>query len=1122
MTNYFWLTGKSGIWSNGGNWIGGVAPKNGANTAVTIAAAGTYTVTINAAYSIGTLTLNAAGATLSIGHADSLTVATPSNLTAGTIAGAGKLTLGGIGNTLANTRIAGTMDVVIAGSASVRYLTVGGAATVENKATVNEENRVTLGDNPGLVASFLNDTTGTYILEGSAGIKLGGSAASHFDNAGTLIKAGGSGTSLIAVDVNDTGSIIVTNGGLAFTGENSTFSGGFEGPGTIAFQGGNQSLNSGARLEVYVVSMSGGDMLSVNTDIAYAGLFTQGSGTTLAIGDGATLTLTAGKTLAGTTSFDGTVSGSGSLSLDGGMQSLSSGGGFQVANLSLLDGDALTLGSGLTYAGTLTQAAGTQLTFTGGTLTLTGTASLAGMLIGNTLALTGGRQSMNAGIDLDMLSTLSLSGGDVLTVGTNIAFSGTLTELAGTTLNLANNATLTLTGTSSLGGTVTGVGSLEFAGGVTTLAKTTTLGGDAGIAAASGSSLNNTGTLIKIGGMATGSSGQPRGGKGKGGVSKVSPSTVNTGKVMVKAGTLEFDSTLMNMNGNTGAISVLKGATLVLGGGGASSASAFSVAAGGTLAFNGANHAFNLGAGAIGGGLHPNTTPITFGGTVNLMRGRLELGSNTVTIGGSFLQSNFAVLDGTGTLMLAGPTTFTNNKIAAMAEVGTGTTVLNGTTTVNGSLALDGGRVLENQGALTWKGGALELGINPDTTAVGGGMIKNDLNATFTINSDGSIDNGVGATGFINAGALTKSVTSGTTTIDVTLTNSGAVSVQTGTLELDGGGASGDGDIAVSSGATLGFGGTQTFDLGADAIGGALTVGGGILEIGAGAVSVAGSFAQSGGSIVDGTGTLTLSAAASFTNSVLESGGGTTTLLGATTVYGNYFAMDGGRILDNQGALTWLAGNFALGVDPYGATAGGATIQNDADATFAIESDGVISRGGGATAFINDGTLTKSVTTGTTFIEVDLANSGAVQIKAGTLDLGGAVSGGGTITIDGGALTVESTMADAQTVVFGAGGGALTLSDPAEFGALISGFTAGDTIDLTGFAFGGSPTLSYTPNGDNTQGVLAITDGALQASLNLFGQYSAAGFQLGQDGGGGTVVTYVTPSPGHLALAAGH
>ena len=44
--------------------------------------------------------------------------------------------------------------------------------------------------------------------------------------------------------------------------------------------------------------------------------------------------------------------------------------------------------------------------------------------------------------------------------------------------------------------------------------------------------------------------------------------------------------------------------------------------------------------------------------------------------------------------------------------------------------------------------------------------------------------------GFTNAGTLEQTVTIGTTDIQVALTNTGAVSVQTGTLELDGGGTS--------------------------------------------------------------------------------------------------------------------------------------------------------------------------------------------------------------------------------------------------------------------------------------------------------------------------------------------
>ncbi len=132
------------------------------------------------------------------------------------------------------------------------------------------------------------------------------------------------------------------------------------------------------------------------------------------------------------------------------------------------------------------------------------------------------------------------------------------------------------------------------------------------------------------------------------------------------------------------------------------------------------------------------------------------------------------------------------------------------------------------------------------------------------------------------------------------------------------------------------------------------------------------------------------------------------------------------------------------------------------------------------------------------------------------------MSGSGTGTIDGGSLEFESSVSQTQTIAFGANDGTLILTDPADFAASISGFGAGDTIDLASFAFGNSPTLSFVENGGGTQGVLTVTDDGVQAKLTLFGQYSAAGFGASNDGGGGTAITYTPPPMPGLHLAGPH
>ena len=138
--------------------------------------------------------------------------------------------------------------------------------------------------------------------------------------------------------------------------------------------------------------------------------------------------------------------------------------------------------------------------------------------------------------------------------------------------------------------------------------------------------------------------------------------------------------------------------------------------------------------------------------------------------------------------------------------------MLQGISTINGYVALDGGRELQNRGTLTWVSSYFELGYNPYGTSIGGGTLDNAAGATFLIESDQNIYANSGTTLFTNEGQLTKSVTTGTTTIEVAFDNTGTVDVETGTLALDDGGTSALSAFTVASGATLAFVG-GTFDL---------------------------------------------------------------------------------------------------------------------------------------------------------------------------------------------------------------------------------------------------------------------------------------------------------------------
>jgi hypothetical protein len=72
----------------------------------------------------------------------------------------------------------------------------------------------------------------------------------------------------------------------------------------------------------------------------------------------------------------------------------------------------------------------------------------------------------------------------------------------------------------------------------------------------------------------------------------------------------------------------------------------------------------------------------------------------------------------------------------------------------------------------------------------------------------------------------------------------------------------------------------------------------------------------------------------------------------------------------------------------------------------------------------------------------------------------------------------------------------------------ISGFNlTSQEIDLGGYAYSTSETVSWTEAPSNTSGTLTVTDGAKVANLTLLGSYVTSNFDLSTDSQGGTLVT---------------
>jgi Ca2+-binding RTX toxin-like protein len=224
--------------------------------------------------------------------------------------------------------------------------------------------------------------------------------------------------------------------------------------------------------------------------------------------------------------------------------------------------------------------------------------------------------------------------------------------------------------------------------------------------------------------------------------------------------------------------------------------------------------------------------------------------------------------------------------------------------------------------------------------------------------------------------------------------------------------------LTVAIGASL-----TMYASGLDIIAGAdisnLIVAGSELNIEDGANATISSFFLGDQSRVEGGGTLTLTGDAGFANSVQFStnamlGPGRTVVQGTAELTTWHFYLDGGRALENQGTLTWSnsISNIYLGQNPFGASLGGATVQNDAGGTFIAQTDGTMAMYdvSGAVSMTNAGLFEKTGT-GSVEFQLPFVNSGTIRVESGTLqfDSGGSSSAGGIEIDAGGTLLLTFT-----------------------------------------------------------------------------------------------------------------
>ena len=246
------------------------------------------------------------------------------------------------------------------------------------------------------------------------------------------------------------------------------------------------------------------------------------------------------------------------------------------------------------------------------------------------------------------------------------------------------------------------------------------------------------------------------------------------------------------------------------------------------------------------------------------------------------------------------------------------------------------------------------------------------------------------------------------------------------------------------------------------------------------------------GGIIDNTGTIALNSTGDATE--LQIIGDGVTLEG------------GGRVILSDSAENMIVGtnvgatltnldNTISGAGQIGAGDGNLTLVNETAGTIdANYADGTLTLDTGNT-IVNAGLL-EATSGGTLQIDDNLSNSGTLAANGGTLIVAGDVSGAGNVVIGDGGLAAF-TGAFNQNVAF-AGSGTLELDHSQSYTGAVSGFGAGDAIDLNDLAYSANDTLIWTQ--DSSVGILTIDDNGTTENITIDGNYTQGEFALTNDG----------------------
>ena len=789
----------------------------------------------------------------------------------------------------------------------------------------------------------------------------------------------------------------------------------------------------------------------------------------------------------------------GPLAVSSGFLRLASGayGDRIYANISQTGGTLSLVGGSYLYGSTFNQAGLLQITrgvvvdqetYT----TLAGTAQGGG-----TLELNGTSATIAAGFVLATGATIVEAG--TVYFNENLTYANNFTLANGGTLNLGNS-TLTLTGLSSLAGTVSNS--------VLNLSGTGHLNG---LTLENGTLLSLSGTYSQTGAIDLGQTGTGTLSIGSNGVLRVAANTAITnpyaGGSLINAGTLiktggaapagtEYIYAALY---NTGTINASIGTIAFYGpSNGSTSTLAGTLTGAGTIAFDTGNFAIT------NSGINLNVARLLLANSASV-----TLTANALTYGGSFDQTGGTLVVGSpgqlggSTLTLTG-----SDAIDGGLLKGTGTVLCSGAVNLDNYATLEGNLSFEfgtstTAAATVSQTGTIYLGAELDAIT----QASIGLNETWALKGGASI---LGTNGTItNAGVFEKASGAGTSYVDNSFVNlsTGTLVANAGVLTLAGNNGLLGGTVTGS--AALDITGNVAFAAGLSLSVGELVLDGGQILLGAD-LAYANGFSQSGGTLALGGHTLTLNGITSLESGAIQGTGeiivNGPAVIGQGPVVGQALGLQQGAQLLLTGAAE-QAGTLSL---TGGSSAPTLTIAStytlDANADIGLPTSSVV----GTVIVASTGTLSAGGS-GFSTITAAVVDSGAIRISSGDLSINGPLSGAGFTTISaGGALELNDNSVTSNAITFGAGGGLLSLGHPNDYTGIINGFTSGDTVELQGFAFAHiTPVITAINAGGVASAVTFTETNGQSVTLDFSTTQTGSLLVLGEGAHGGLTITHL-------------